>query len=199
MDLPQIIVSAVILFIILSLYFNLLGPGFTFTIGIIILGAFDILTPKEILSGFSNEQIAVIVLLLIIGDTIRRSAMLDIVFGKYFKDKLSFKAYIFRLTSLVAAFSAFLNNTPIVAILMPNVHAWGKKNNISPSKLLIPLSFAAILGGCITLIGTSTNLVVNGLVAEQTVFPNFNSLNIFDFAWVGVPMAIIGIIYLYPI
>ncbi|MDZ7742714.1 MAG: SLC13 family permease [Bacteroidota bacterium] len=196
MTLDQAIVILVILFIILSLYFNWVGPGFTFTIGVIVLGIFGVLTPGEILSGFSNEQIAVIVILLIIGDTIRRSAMLDAVFGKYFKDRLSFRSYLFRMTTLVAGFSAFLNNTPLVAILMPNVHAWGKKNNISPSKLLIPLSFAAILGGCLTLIGTSTNLVVNGLVAEQDIFPEFKSLNIFDFTWVGLPMAVIGILYL---
>ncbi len=196
MTLDQLIVILVILFIILSLYFNWVGPGFSFTIGVIVLGIFGVLTPGEILSGFSNEQIAVIVILLIIGDTIRRSAMLDVVFGKYFKDKLSFKNYLFRMTTLVAAFSAFLNNTPLVAILMPNVHAWGKKNNISPSRLLIPLSFAAILGGCLTLIGTSTNLVVNGLVAEQDIFPDFKSLNIFDFTYVGLPMAVVGILYL---
>ncbi len=196
MSLDQLVVLLIILFIILSLYFNWVGPGFTFTIGVIVLGVFGVLTPQEILRGFSNEQIAVIVMLLIIGDTIRRSAMLDIVFGKYFKDHLSHRSYMFRMTTLVAGFSAFLNNTPLVAILMPNVHAWGKKNKISPSKLLIPLSFAAILGGCLTLIGTSTNLVVNGLVEEQQIFPNFRSLKIFDFIWVGLPMAIIGIIYL---
>ena len=192
----QLVVLLVILFIILSLYFNWVGPGFTFTIGVVVLGIFDVLTPSEILRGFSNEQIAVIVLLLIIGDTIRRSAMLDVVFGKYFKDRLSHKGYLFRMTTLVATFSAFLNNTPLVAILMPHVHAWGKKNKINPSKLLIPLSFAAILGGCLTLIGTSTNLVVNGLVEEQNIFKDFKSLNIFDFTPVGLPMAVIGIVYL---
>lgn len=196
MDLNQIIVILVILFIITSLYFNIVGPGFTFVIGVIILGIFKVLTPSEILMGFSNEQIAVIVMLLIIGDIIRRSAVLEVVFSKYFRDKLGYRNYLFRLSSLVAVFSAFLNNTPLVAILMPYVHSWGKKNKIALSRLLIPLSFAAILGGCITLIGTSTNLVVNGLVADQNIFPDFKSLNIFDFAYVGLPMMLIGITYL---
>jgi len=196
MDFNQIIVILVILFIISSLYFNIVGPGFTFVIGVIVLGIFRILSPQEILLGFSNEQIAVIVLLLIIGDIIRRSAMLEVVFRKYFRDNLSYRGYIFRLTGLVAVFSAFLNNTPLVAILMPYVHFWGKKNKMALSKLLIPLSFAAILGGCVTLIGTSTNLVVNGLVADQNIFPGFKSLNIFDFTYVGLPMMIIGIVYL---
>lgn len=196
MDLHQIIVILVILFIITSLYFNIVGPGFTFVIGVIILGIFKVLTPSEILMGFSNEQIAVIVMLLIIGDTIRRSAVLEVVFSKYFRDNLGYRSYLFRLTSLVAVFSAFLNNTPLVAILMPYVHSWGKKNKIALSRLLIPLSFAAVLGGCVTLIGTSTNLVVNGLVADQDIFPDFKSLNIFDFAYVGLPMMLIGITYL---
>jgi di/tricarboxylate transporter len=79
---------------------------------------------------------------------------------------------------------------------MPYVHNWGKKNNVSPSRLLIPLSYAAILGGTATLIGTSTNLVVNGMVAEQTVFPDFTSLEIFDFTPVGLSMVLFGGIYL---
>jgi di/tricarboxylate transporter len=100
------------------------------------------------------------------------------------------------MTSIVAAMSAFLNNTPLVAIMMPYVNNWSKTNKIAPSKMLIPLSYAAILGGSATLIGTSTNLIVNGLVIDQKVFPNIHSLNLFDFVYVGLPMAVIGILYL---
>ncbi len=97
---------------------------------------------------------------------------------------------------MIAGSSAFLNNTPLVAVMMPYVSSWSKKHQIAASKLLIPLSYAAILGGTATLIGTSTNLIVNGMVADQTLFPDFKSLGIFDFAWVGIPMTILGIIYL---
>jgi di/tricarboxylate transporter len=97
---------------------------------------------------------------------------------------------------MVGFFSAFLNNTPLVAIMMPFVHNWSKKHNESPSKLLIPLSFAAILGGCVTLIGTSTNLIVSGFVQDQSIIPNLEALDMFDFAWVGIPMLILGYIYL---
>jgi len=101
------------------------------------------------------------------------------------------------MTLLIAGFSAFLNNTPLVAVMIPYVHSWCKRNNISPSKFLIPLSYAAILGGSATLIGTSTNLIVNGLVVDQTIIPDLKPLKIFDFAVVGIPMIVVGAVLFY--
>lgn len=196
MTFDGIIVLIVIAFIIVSLYKNYFGPGFTFTIGIITLGIAGVLTPTEILSGFANEQIAVIVMLLIVGDTIKRSSVIDSTFNRIFLATKSYKHFLGRMTVMVAGFSAFLNNIPLVAIMMPYVTVWSKKNGVAPSKLLIPLSYAAILGGCATLVGTSTNLVVNSLVVDQKIIPGLESLNIFDFSFVGVPMIIIGILYL---
>lgn len=80
--------------------------------------------------------------------------------------------------------------------MMPYVHRWSRKNKIHPSKLLIPLSYAAILGGCATLIGTSTNLIVNGMVTDSQIIPGLEPLELFDFTLVGFPMIIIGSIYL---
>lgn len=196
MTLNQIIVTLVILFLIVSLYKNLLGPGFTFIIGISVLGIFGILTPVEMLRGFANEQLAVIILLLLIGEVIRKSTLIDNLFERFFRKTFSYRKFIFKLIFPVSGLSAFINNTPLVAIMMPYVHNWGKRNNIAPSKLLIPLSYAAILGGTASLIGTSTNLVVNGMVAEQSLFPTFKSLEIFDFTPVGISMIVIGGIYL---
>ena len=192
----QIIVFLVILFILISLYKEYIGPAFTFLIGVLVLGLFNILTPQEILNGFANEQIAVIVLLLLLGDIIRRTSLIDSLFFIVFDKNMSKRSFLLKMTSLVAGMSAFFNNTPLVAIMMPYVSNWSKTNNIAPSKLLIPLSFAAILGGSATLIGTSTNLIVNGLVIDQTVFPELESLQLFDFIYVGLPMAILGILYL---
>lgn len=165
-------------------------------IGVLTLGLFGILSPAEILSGFANEQIAVIILLLLLGDIIRRTSLIDILFNKVFDKNMSKRNFLFKMTSIVAGMSAFLNNTPLVAIMMPYVNNWSKTNKIAPSKMLIPLSYAAILGGSATLIGTSTNLIVNGLVIDQKVFPKIESLELFDFVYVGLPMAIIGILYL---
>lgn len=191
-----IVVLIVIAFIIGSLYFNYIGPGLTFIIGIVSLGIARILTPGEILAGFANEQIAVIVMLLILGDVIKKSSIIDNIFIKTFEKTRTYKQFLSRMTVMVAGFSALLNNTPLVALMMPFVSDWSKKHNVSASKLLIPLSYAAILGGCATLIGTSTNLVVNSLVVDQRIIPGLEPLNIFDFSFVGIPMIIIGITYL---
>jgi di/tricarboxylate transporter len=85
-----------------------------------------------------------------------------------------------------------MNNTPLVAMMIPAVADWARRFRISPSKLMIPLSYAAILGGTCTLIGTSTNLVVNGLLLSNT---DYAGVKMFDLIWIGVPTAIIGIIY----
>jgi di/tricarboxylate transporter len=191
-----IIVSIVLVFIIVSLYTELMGPAFTFLIGIVVLGIFGILTPKEILSGLANEQIMVIILLLLLGDIIRKSNLIDRLFDKAFRKATTYRGFMTRMIAIVAGFSAFLNNTPLVAIMIPYVHNWSKRNNYAPSKLLIPLSYAAILGGCATLIGTSTNLIVNGMVTDQLIVPGLKPLGMFDFTIVGFPMIIIGSIYL---
>ncbi len=191
-----VLVFVVLIFIIVSLYTGLLGPAFTFVIGVVVLGIFRVLTPGEILSGFANEQVMIIILLLMIGEVIRKTAIAEIIFDRYFRKARSYNGFMSRMVFMVSVFSAFLNNTPLVAVMMPYVRTWSKRYNISPSKLLIPLSYAAILGGSATLIGTSTNLIVNGMVTDQHIIPGLPGLGIFDFAWVGVPMIILGGIYL---
>lgn len=193
----QIIVYTVIVFIILSLYFNWFGASFTFVLGILTLGIAGILSPKEILGGFANEQIIVIIVLLLIGDIIRSKGILNNFFERWvFKGATTHRNFQARMMFLTAGSSAFLNNTPLVAVMMPYVNTWSRKHNISSSKLLIPLSFAAILGGTISLIGTSTNLIVSGMLEDQHVFDQSYQLEIYDFAWVGIPMSILGLIYL---
>lgn len=191
-----ILVFIVILFILISLYKEILGPSFTFVIGIAVLGFFGVLTPREIISGFANDQVAVVLMLLLLGDIIRKTSIIENIFDRLFLSAKSYKGFLSRMMLIVSVFSAFLNNTPLVAVMMPYVHSWCKRKNFSPSKFLIPLSYAAIFGGTVTLIGTSTNLIVNGMVAEQKLFPDFQILQIFDFIYVGIPMVIIGFIYI---
>ncbi len=192
-----IIVLLVIVFILISLYKEWIGAAFTFFIAVLVLGLFGILTPKEMLSGFANEQIAVVLMLLLLGDAIRQTSIIEIFFEKIFPRSSSNNGFLLRMMVWVGGLSAFLNNTPLVAVMMPYVHQWSKRNNVSSSKLLIPLSYAAILGGCVTLIGTSTNLIVSGMVLDQEIIPGMEPLEMFDFFWVGFPMLIIGIVYLY--
>jgi len=192
-----ILVFVVLVFILVSLYKEIFGATFTFLVAIVVLGFFGVLTPAEILAGFANEQIAVIIMLLLMGDIIRRTAIIELVFDKAFQGVKGYRGFLGRMMIIVSGLSAFLNNTPLVAVMMPYINSWCKKNDISPSKLLMPLSYAAILGGCATLIGTSTNLIVNGLVVDQEILPDLRSLRIFDFVYVGIPMIIIGFLYLF--
>ena len=192
-----ILVFVVLVFILVSLYKEIFGATFTFLVAIVVLGFFGVLTPAEILAGFANEQIAVIIMLLLMGDIIRRTAIIELVFDKAFQGVKGYRGFLGRMMIIVSVLSAFLNNTPLVAVMMPYINSWCKKNDISPSRLLMPLSYAAILGGCATLIGTSTNLIVNGLVVDQEILPDLRSLRIFDFVYVGIPMIIIGFLYLF--
>ncbi len=192
-----IVVFVVIAFILMSLYREWMGAAFTFFIAVMVLGIFKILTPGEILEGFANEQIAVIIMLLLLGDAIRQTSVIEIFFARIFPASSSYRGFLARMMIWVGGFSAFLNNTPLVAVMMPYVHQWSQRNNISSSKLLIPLSYAAILGGCVTLIGTSTNLIVSGMVADQDIIADMPPLEMFDFVWVGLPMLVIGFAYLY--
>lgn len=195
MPLEILLVFIAIIFILYSLYREVFGPAFTFLIGILFLGTFGVLTPKEILEGFGNEQVAIVLMLLLLGDIIRRTAVIELIFDRLFRNARSFKGFQARMMIIVATFSSFLNNTPLVAVMMPYVDNWCKRNNYSVSKFLIPLSYAAILGGSVTLIGTSTNLIVNGMVVDNEL-SGLSELNMFDFVYAGVPMVVIGILYM---
>lgn len=186
------LVFAVIAFLLVALYSGKIRAEVSFFIAVTVLTVTGILTPSEALSGFANEQLAVIMLLLVISDIIRKTDIIDLIFNRLFNGTKSVSGFVLKMVGFVAPTSAFFNNTPLVAMMMPYVYSWSKKNNTSPSKLLIPLSYAAILGGCMTLVGTSTNLVVNGMAVDA----GFESLEIFDFIWVGFPMVIIGGLYL---
>jgi di/tricarboxylate transporter len=186
------LVFAVIIFLLVALYSGKLRAEVSFFIAVTVLIIAGVLSPSEALAGFANEQLAVIMLLLVISDIIRKTDVINLVFNRLFQGTKSVSGFIVKMVAFVAPTSAFFNNTPLVAMMMPYVYSWSKKNKISPSKLLIPLSYAAILGGCMTLVGTSTNLVVNGMAVDA----GFDSLDIFDFAWVGFPMVMIGGIYL---
>lgn len=196
MMIDSIIVGIVLVFILVALYTEFIGPAFTFMIAVITLGLFGILTPSEILGGFANEQIYVIVMLLLLGDMLRKTAFIEQLFDNIFRKTNSYRGFLSKMTLLVGSFSGFLNNTPLVAVMMPYVTSWSKKNNIAPSKLLIPLSFGTILGGCATLIGTSTNLIVNGLVIDQRI-SGLPELSMFDFTAVGLPMFFVGFFFMF--
>ncbi len=192
MDFQQIFVLLVVIFLVSSLYRELFNPSLTFFIATIALLLGGILTPSELLRGLSNQQIIVIFLLVLVTAGIRTIYGSEL-FAKLFNTNLKPKAFLFRMMLTVSSISAFLNNTPIVAFMIPYVKDWADRTGHPASKFLIPLSFATILGGMITVIGTSTNLVLNGLI-QQYGLP---LLGFQDFLFLGLIVTVVGWIYLY--
>ncbi len=197
MTLPQLIVLLTLAFVLVSLYFEFIGAAFTFVLAVVFLGLTKVLTTTEILEGFSNEPMLLVIMLLLVGEVIRKTGAISGFFESMMNRAKTTRGFIFKVITPMAGVSAFINNTPLVAIMIPFVHTWTQKMRIPASKLMIPLSFGIILGGNATLIGTSNNLIVSSLVNDQKIIPGFETINFFDFAWVGVPMMVIGMIYLW--
>ena len=149
-----------------------------------------IISINETFSGFSNHGMLTVGILFVVAGALQSSTTFGSTIEKFIGNKAD-KGIYFRLMLPVSFLSAFLNNTPIVASLIPVIKRWSKKNNLAASKFLIPLSYAAILGGICTLIGTSTNLVVHGLLLDS----GLEGFSFFEIGKVGLPVAVIGIIY----
>jgi di/tricarboxylate transporter len=191
-DFIQVYVLLVVAFLVFALYKELFNPSLTFFIATIALLLAGVITPSELLKGLSNQQIIVIFLLILVTAGLRAIYGSEL-FSKLFNPNLSPKAFLFRMMVTVSSISAFLNNTPIVAFMIPYVKDWADRTGNSASKFLIPLSFATILGGMITVIGTSTNLVLNGLVQQY----NLPLLGFKDFLFLGIIVTLVGWVYLY--
>jgi di/tricarboxylate transporter len=188
----QVYTLVVVIFLVFALYKELFNPAFTFFICTVALLLPGIITPVELLKGLSNQQIIIIFLLVLVTAGLRLIYGAE-MFSTLFNQKLKPKAFLFRMMVTVSSISAFLNNTPIVAFMIPYVKDWAQKTGNPASKFLIPLSFATILGGMITVIGTSTNLVLNGLIAEYKL----PLLGVEDFLYLGILVTVMGWAYLY--
>ena len=186
------IACATVLAVLVLLAGTRMAPDFVLAGALTLLVAGGILSPSEALSGLSNPGLATVAVLFVVAtglvDTGAIAAVSNTLLGKV----RSVTGAQARMMLPVIAVSAFLNNTPVVAILVPVVQDWCRRQRMSVSKFMIPLSYAAILGGTCSLIGTSTNLVVHGLVLEQ---PELGPMGMFDIAQVGLPAAIIGAVY----
>ena len=152
-------------------------------------------SPTEGLKGFSNEGLLTVLVLFVVADGISKTGALDWYMGKLLGRPKSIGSAQARLMLPISFVSAFLNNTPVVAVMIPIVQKWGKNIKVSPQKLLIPLSFASIFGGTCTLIGTSTNLIVKGLLEDRYPGDPSVAIGLFDLGVYGVPVAFVGMTY----
>lgn len=154
----------------------------------------NVITVKEAFSGFSNEGMLTIGLLFAISGALQATGVLNSLINFVLKGsgKKGIRSGLTRLLVPIAILSGFLNNTPIIAMIISPLQRWSEQHNFSVSKFLIPVSYAAILGGMCTLIGTSTNLIVHGLMIEN----GYSGFGFFELSLIGLPILFVGMIYL---
>jgi len=170
----------------------MLRPPITLLLANLIFILTGVLSTKQLLAGLSNESIISILLLILLTAGIRKNFQLEAVFDRLYRNIKSYRAFLLIMMSKVALVSSFMNNTPVVAAMTPYVFNWGRRNEITPSKLLIPLSYATICGGMITLIGPSTTLVLNGFLTERQL----GSLDIGKLLIIGLVVTAVVIVFI---
>lgn len=158
-----------------------------------VLMVLGLVTPEEGIAGFGNAATITVMLMFILSAGIAKTGIIQIARNwliKWGGNKPS--QQIFVMGILVGPITAFINNTAVVAVFLPIVEDWCKKKNISPSKLLIPLSYATVLGGMITVIGTSTNILASGVSKDL----GYGEFGLFEFTTLGLITFAVGLVYL---
>lgn len=162
--------------------------------GLTVLLVSGVLSPSQALAGFANEGLMTVAVLFVVAEGLRQTGGANFIGQRLLGNPRGLRSAQARLMLPAATLSAFMNNTPVVAMMLPVINDWAKKLRLSVSQLLMPLSYAAILGGLCTLVGTSTTLVVNGLLIKE--FGADHGLEMFEIAWVGLPVTFVGLLYL---
>ena len=194
MSVEIIIVLVVLIGMLAALIADKMRPGMILFSAVVIFLCTGILSPKEMLEGFSNKGMITVAMLFLVSEGVRQSGALSQVIKKLLPQQNTtvLKAQA-RMLPAIALISAFLNNTPVVVIFAPIIKRWAGMIKLPATYFLIPLSYVTILGGLCTLIGTSTNLVVHSMIQEA----GLNGFGMFELGKVGIFIAIAGIIYLF--
>jgi len=180
--------------VLLILVFTRVGPHFVMMAALTLLSTSGILNYQEALSGFSNPGLITVTAMFVIAAGMHSSGAIDLLVTHILGQPKNLRNALFRMGMPVVLLSGFLNNTPVVATMIPAIHSWSRKIGIAPSKLMIPLSYCAILGGMLTLIGTSTNLIVNGQYQSLTGNVGFS---LFSITAVSIPVVIVGLLFMW--
>ena len=192
MSLDALITLGVLLVFLGIIIRGRLAVDFALAGAMVALLVFGVLTPNEAFSGFSNPALFIIACFYVVASALKESGALHWWVMRLLGNSGSIKGAIPRIMGPVALSSSMISNTPVVAIFIPLIQDWARRHKLSMSKLLIPLSYASILGGTCTLIGTSTNILVVGMLQST---PEANSLSLFSPALIGIPLVILGIVY----
>lgn len=193
MTFEMIFVLLALVGMVAALAMDKMRPGMILFSVVVLFLCARILTPKEMLEGFSNKGMITVALLFLVSEGIRQSGALGQVIKRLLPQGHTsvFKAQL-RMLPAISFISAFLNNTPVVVIFAPIIKRWAESVKLPATKFLIPLSYVTILGGICTLIGTSTNLVVHGMILDA----GLEGFSMFELGKVGIFIAIAGIVYL---
>lgn len=192
MTIEAFITLGVLIFFLVSTLSDKLAVDSALFIAIIALLVSGVLTPNEAFLGFANPALYVISAFYIVSAAVKESGALHWWVSRCFGNSTSIFSLAPRVFAPIAALSSVISNTPVVAIFIPQLQDWARRHRISPSKLMMPLSFAAIVGGTCTLIGTSTNILMLGLLQKT---PEADSLNIFSPIVVGLPLVVLTLVY----
>ena len=195
MTLEMLFVLVMIIIMLMLLLFEVIRADFVVFLFLVIFLMTNMISTEDALSGFSNEGLMTILLLFIVASAIEKHGVIEGVIYKLLGDNSSPRMALLKLLPPVGVSSGFLNNTPIVLALTPVIKDWALKRGFSPSKFLIPLSYITIIGGTLTLIGTSTNLIMHGLLISD----GKEGYSFFQLAPVGIFILIVGLIYLVTI
>ena len=149
---------------------------------------------NEVLSVFANEAPITIAAMFVISTSLNRCKLIEQVsesMGRFCK--YGYKKFMLVLLVVVAFVSAFINNTPVVVVLLPVVLSLSKIMGVPSSKMLIPVSYASIFGGCCTLVGTSTNILASGIISTSSTYQNMPPLGMFELSKIGFPLLCISL------
>ena len=188
------LITVLVLFLSVILFIrNTIAPELT---GLLCVGIFivtGVLTPEKALAGFGSPSLITLMGLFAVSSALFKSGALDRVRELISSENIKTpKKLISLITFLIAPISGIVPNTPVVASLLPLIEGWCERRNISPSKVLLPLSFATLLGGTLTLLGSSVNLLVSD-ISQQL---GYGALELFSLTSIGIPVWLIGTIYM---
>ncbi|MFN8710895.1 MAG: SLC13 family permease, partial [Planctomyces sp.] len=191
MSFSLIVTLLVLIGLILALMQDRIGADIVMLVGLLILVCTGVITLEQALAGFSNAAMLTIGALFVVGAGLQHTGAVDLL-SRLLLGRPKQGTPLLRLVAPVAGLSAFMNNTPVVAFFLPVFVHIARKLRVSPSKLLMPLSFAAVLGGTCTLIGTSTNFVIDSTLRDNKL----PGMGMWELSWIGIPVTIVGLTYL---
>lgn len=203
MDMQAWLTLAVLAGVFLAMLRGWAAPDVVLLAGAVLVALLGIIPPEDLLRGFANPGMLTVAAMFVVAAGLRETGALDRLGRGMLGTARTGRRAFARLAPQVTLLSAFLNNTAVVAMLLPVVTQWCRRYHVSPSRLLLPLSYVTLLGGACTLIGTSTNLIVDGLMtqaaaraADAETAHALRGLAFFEPAWVGVPAVVVGLTYL---